>query len=156
VLKKIISGGQTGVDRGALDAARALGAPIGGWVPRGRLAEDGPISADYPLQETITSPYEERTRRNVHDSDGTLIISHGPLRGGARLTLEVAIDLGRPHAHLDLSAQSMAEAIDAAVLWIARNHISTLNIAGPRQSEDPDAYHAAYSVTTALLSRKSL
>ena len=80
VIKKIISGAQTGADRAALDAALALGLPIGGWVPRGRRAEDGPVPDRYPnLRETDTDDYETRTRWNVQDADATLILSHGPL-----------------------------------------------------------------------------
>src|SRR5215467_7648011 len=125
-IQKIVSGGQTGVDRGALDAALALATPTGGWVPRGRLAEDGRVPDEYPLQETATTAYEERTRLNVRDSDGTLIISHGPPRGGSLVTFEAAVDLGRPYKHLDLSAVSLSEAIEAAHDWIDAHDISTL------------------------------
>jgi len=152
-IQKIVSGGQTGVDRGALDAARALGTAIGGWVPKGRRAEDGRVPDEYPLQETATAEYEERTRLNVYDSDGTLILSHGPLRGGSQVTLEAAVDLGRPHKHLDLSELSPTDAIEKAIAWIGAHHIETLNVAGPRQSEDPDAYRMSRLITTGLLTR---
>ena len=134
-IQKIVSGGQTGVDRGALDAALSLATPTGGWVPKGRLAEDGRVPDEYPLQETA------------------LIISHGPLHGGSHVTLEVAIDLGRPCKHLDLSALSLSEAIDAAQDWIDAHGISTLNVAGPRHSEDQDGYRVSHAITTALLTR---
>ncbi len=87
-IAKIISGGQTGVDRAALDVAIELELPCGGWCPRGRLAEDGTVPDRYPLQETRSAEYAERTERNVIDSDGTLIIATRPLTGGTALTVE--------------------------------------------------------------------
>ncbi|MFW5955765.1 MAG: putative molybdenum carrier protein, partial [Rhodothermales bacterium] len=96
MLKKIISGGQTGVDRAALDASRSLGLELGGWCPAGRRAEDGPIDRSYPLKETEDADYATRTRKNVVDSDGTLIVSPGPLSGGTKLTRELAEGYGRP------------------------------------------------------------
>ena len=80
-LRRIVSGGQTGVDRAALDVGLAWGLPIGGWCPRGRTAEDGPIPARYPLRETESAKYDVRTRRNVRDSDGTLILTARRPRG---------------------------------------------------------------------------
>ena len=149
-ITKIVSGGQTGVDRGALDAARAKRVQIGGWVPKGRLAEDGRISDEYELSETATSSYDERTRLNVRDSDGTLIISRGPLAGGSHVTRAVAVELGRPHLHLDVTKQSLADCIHTVAEWAARHRISTLNVAGPRQSEDAGAYRSAYEIVTGL------
>src|SRR5262245_54833883 len=90
VFTKIISGGQSGVDRAALDVALELGIPCGGWCPKGRRAEDGPLPDRYPLDETQTSFYPERTRRNVRDSDGTLILADGAAKGGTALTIELA------------------------------------------------------------------
>ena len=100
-LKKIISGGQTGVDRGALDAALHLGVAAGGWCPKGRLAEDGPIPARYPLAETGSAAYEERTALNVMDADATLILASGPggpksLKGGTLATHRKAEESGKP------------------------------------------------------------
>ncbi len=93
--EKIVSGGQTGVDRAALDAALALGVPCGGWCPRGRRAEDGEIPARYPLRETPLPTYEQRTEWNVRDADGTLVLTRGPASGGTALTLALAERLGR-------------------------------------------------------------
>jgi hypothetical protein len=83
MLNKVVSGGQTGVDRGALDAARAWSIPTGGWIQAGRIAEDGRLADEYPLKETDETDPSVRTRRNVEDSDGTLLISHGALVGGS-------------------------------------------------------------------------
>jgi len=121
VIKKIISGAQTGADRAALDAALALGLPIGGWVPRGRKAEDGPIPERYPdLRETDTDDYETRTRLNVQDADATLILSHGLLSGGSKFTEAVARSLGKPVRHVDLGATSIPDAVSAIPLGAAR------------------------------------
>ncbi|PSQ85488.1 MAG: molybdenum cofactor carrier, partial [Bacteroidetes bacterium QH_2_63_10] len=89
-MRKIISGGQTGVDRAALDAALAFNVPVGGWCPKGRRAEDGQIPDRYPLEETPSEAYEQRTAWNVRDSDGTLIITDGSLEGGTALTMTEA------------------------------------------------------------------
>ncbi|MEZ5286754.1 MAG: putative molybdenum carrier protein [Vicinamibacterales bacterium] len=148
----VVSGGQTGADRAALDAARARGIPTGGWVPRGRLAEDGPIPASYTgLVETVSDAPEERTALNVRDSDGTLIVSHGPLEGGTALTRATADGLGRPSLHVDLSERSQAEAVVQVRDWIDACNIARLNVAGPRASEDPDVYDATFALLSAVL-----
>jgi Circularly permutated YpsA SLOG family len=148
----VVSGGQTGVDRGALDAARAAGVPIGGWVPRGRWAEDGSVPDAYgELREAPSLDPSERTRRNVEDSDGTLLVSHGPLMGGSARTLRVAEQLGKPCLWLDLDdARVAAAAVDRARAWIERYAIGVLNVAGPRASEDPRGYAAAFELITRL------
>ena len=139
-LAEIVSGGQTGVDRAALDTALALGLPCGGWCPRGRRAEDGPLSARYPLRETPSSSYPERTEWNVRDSDGTLVLHPGRLRGGTALTVRLARRQGRPAMAVDLSA---APRVPAVQEWIARERIRKLNVAGPRESEHPGIYAQA-------------
>jgi predicted Rossmann fold nucleotide-binding protein DprA/Smf involved in DNA uptake len=131
---EIVSGGQTGVDRAALDAALALGLACGGWCPRGRRAEDGPLPARYPLKETPSASYPERTEWNVRDSDGTLVLHRGRRRGGTALTLRLARAQGRPALAVDLAAAPSAEAVRG---WISRERIRTLNVAGPRESEHP-------------------
>ncbi|MEE9317380.1 MAG: putative molybdenum carrier protein [Rhodospirillales bacterium] len=147
-LRKIVSGGQTGVDRAALDAARASGFDTGGWCPKGRRAEDGAIPAAYPLDETETADYEDRTRLNVRDSDATLIITRGPLAGGALLTAEEALKLGRPHRVADLD---QAPDPRASARWIGETGARVLNVAGPRESEAPGITDAARAFLTAVL-----
>lgn len=137
--QRVVSGAQTGVDRAALDVALALGIECGGWVPKGRLDEEGRIPARYPgLEETGTAEWNERTEANVRDSDGTLILSRGRLTGGSAYTAAVATRLGRPCLHLDLAALSRSEAARRARAWIDAQDIRTLNVAGPRASKDPD------------------
>ena len=147
-LRKIVSGGQTGVDRAALDAARASGFETGGWCPKGRRAEDGAIPAAYPLDETETSEYEDRTRLNVRDSDATLIITRGPLAGGALLTAEEALKLGRPHR---VAGLDQAPDPQAVARWIGETGARVLNVAGPRESEAPGITDAAQAFLTAVL-----
>jgi hypothetical protein len=136
VIERIVSGGQTGVDRGALDAALVLGLPCGGWCPRGRKAEDGPLDPRYPLRETPTSDYPERTEWNVRDSDGTLILGRGRPGGGTALTIALARRLGRPHLVLDLGAHPPPDPA-RVTLWAEAHGIATLNVAGPRESQHP-------------------
>jgi hypothetical protein len=141
MLSKIVSGGQTGVDRAALDVAIKLGIPHGGWVPKGRLAEDGPISESYRMRETSAAVYSERTEKNVIDSDGTLIISRGELIGGSQTTREMAIQHERPWLHIDLSQTSAFLSAVRIVEWLNAHRIRILNVAGPRASKDPRIYH---------------
>ena len=139
-LSKIISGGQTGVDRAALDAALECGIPHGGWVPKGRKAEDGIVPKEYKMTEMPTERYAGRTERNILDSDGTLIISRGSLTEGSDLTRQLAIKHTRPWIHADLEKMGAAEAGRAISAWIERKGISVLNVAGPRASKDPGIY----------------
>lgn len=146
---KIVSGGQTGVDRGALDAAQAAGVPTGGWCPRERRAEDGMIPAKYPLRETKSVEYSERTRLNVRDSDATLILLlEQPPVGGTALTIEAARKAGKPHRIVDLRD---IHALPATAAWIRENDINVLNVAGPRESEMPGIYEKARAFIEALL-----
>jgi hypothetical protein len=139
-VQKIISGGQTGVDRGALDAAIALGIPHGGWCPQGRLAEDGGISADYQLKETDSTDYTIRTEQNVLDSDGTLILCRGQLSGGTLLTLRLAEDHRRPCLVVDLDSPLPLVEIRQ---WLEDHNVKVLNIAGPRESQNTNIAQAA-------------
>jgi hypothetical protein len=131
---KIVSGGQSGVDRAALDAAIAFGIPHGGWCPRGRLAEDGPIPERYALQETATADYRERTERNVLDSDATLIFHLGRVQGGTLLTRRLARRHGKPCLAIDLAKPDEAESV---YRWLRDNRVEVLNVAGPRESQSP-------------------
>lgn len=151
---KVISGGQTGADRAALDAARRCGVPHGGWCPRGRRAEDGAVPSVYRLRETESEHYPERTRANAAEADVTLIFSHGPLTGGSLLTRELADELNRPCVHVDLTKGVRAEygLRQAAAAGICR-HRMVLNVAGPRASGDPLIYGAVYRAMISLLRR---
>lgn len=131
---KIVSGGQSGVDRAALDVALRLGIPCGGWCPRGRRAEDGRIASRYPLSETPTSQYPQRTRWNVRDSDGTLVLHAGTPRGGTALTLGFVRRQGKPLLQVDLDG---APDPPELARWLAGSGIRVLNVAGPRESEAP-------------------
>ena len=122
------------MDRAALDAALANHLPCGGWCPRGRLAEDGPIDPGYPLVETPDEDYAVRTEWNVRDSDGTLVLTHGRPSGGTALTIALARRLGRPLLVLDLAR---APAPAALRRWVDAEGISVLNVAGPRESQRP-------------------
>ncbi len=147
-LSRIVSGGQTGADRAALDVALEKGLEVGGFVPRGRVAEDGAIPERYPgLVETDSEDPTVRTARNVDSSDATLIVSHGPLSGGSLQTLEDARRAGKPTLHLDLNALTETAAVAQLRTWLQAVGPRTLNVAGPRASEDP----AIGSATTAVL-----
>jgi len=139
-VKRIVSGGQTGVDRAALDVGLERKIPVGGWCPKGRLAEDGVIAEKYPLQETATEIYEERTRKNVEDSEGTLILTRGHPTGGTAYTVEVALTLGKPLWIVDFENEADAR---KAADWMDRNLIRILNVAGPRESKAPGIYGEA-------------
>lgn len=143
---KIVSGGQTGADRAALDAAIELGIPCGGWLPRGRKTEDGPLPKTYKLRELDSEDYRERTEQNVMDSDATLIVSFGPLTGGSALTEAFAIKHDRPCLFLDLELISIDEGVEALEKWLQNNAVKTLNVAGPRASKEPRIYPAVYEI----------
>ena len=140
MILKIVSGGQAGVDRAALDVAIELGIPHGGWIPKGRKTEDGKLPDKYRLKEMSTSSYTKRTEQNVIDSEGTLIISRGPLAGGSELTHKSAMLYDRPCLHIDLGTVNALQAVKTIRSWISRHGIEILNIAGPRASEDPEIY----------------
>jgi len=139
-LLEVVSGGQTGVDRAALDTALALGLRCGGWCPRGRRAEDGPLPERYPLKETPSTAYPQRTEWNVRDSDGTLVLHRGRLRGGTALTMRLARRYRRPALAVDLSAPPAADAVRG---WIGHERIRRLNVAGPRESDHPGIHDQA-------------
>lgn len=148
----ILSGGQTGVDRAALDAALAAGIRAGGWCPEGRKAEDGRIPDLYPVQELPGADYLQRTERNVTDSDATLIIYFGILYGGTARTLEFCKACGKPHLLIDGTRQSEADAAAQIVDFVGRECVEMLNVAGPRASGAPDAYRYTRKALALFLS----
>ncbi len=147
MLTKIVSGGATGADLAALDAAIKLDIAHGGWIPKGRLTEDGTLPDQYDLQEMSTDDFPKRTEQNVIDSEGTLIISHGKLKGGSELTMKYAQKHCKPLLHVDMDKRSMSYAVRLVKSWIVDNGIRIMNVAGPRASGDPKIY----SVTVRLL-----
>ncbi len=147
---KIVSGGQTGVDRAALDVALERNIPCGGWCPKGRLAEDGPISDRYPLQCTESSKYSRRTRLNVQESDGTLILTIGRLTGGTALTKSYAVRELKPHLVIDLASEN---GLPETLSWLKTARIETLNVAGPRASSKPEIYEKACTFLRELLEK---
>ena len=151
-LKKVVSGGQTGADRAALDVALERGLLVGGWIPKGRLAEDGPIPAQYRgFVETESSDPALRTVNNVRDSDATLIVSHGPPTGGSLLTLEEARRCRKPVLHLDLLQFAPASAAAQLLEWLAAVDPAVLNVAGPRASEDVTIFATVAALLRAVL-----
>ena len=147
-VEKIVSGGQTGVDRAALDVAMALQIPCGGWCPRGRRAEDGRIHERYPLKETDSRSYSSRTIQNVVHSDGTLILAFGRVTGGTLLTKNAALQRRKPCLVVDLTNPlEIGDVKD----WLREYEIRVLNVAGPRASQAPNAYRLATTVLVKLL-----
>lgn len=156
----VVSGGQTGVDRAALDAAMQIGIAVTGWCPRGRRAEDGVIPEDYPLCETASLNYAVRTEYNVRDSDGTLIIALNSVSGGTGLTIRLARQLDRPCHVVRLLAskdgatgngKSQDDPNLDVVDWIQTHRIRVLNVAGPRGSSDDRVYPLALSFCRQVL-----
>ncbi|OGQ50132.1 MAG: hypothetical protein A3I09_02565 [Deltaproteobacteria bacterium RIFCSPLOWO2_02_FULL_47_10] len=163
---KIISGGQTGVDRAALDVALELGLPCGGWCPKGRKAEDGPIDSKYPLKETESDDYAVRTEWNVRDSDGTLIITRGKPTGGTAYTVACCKMQNKPHLVIDLynfpsprpsptRGEGENDGLPSPLMhqihsWLTRHNIRTLNIAGPRENNVPGIYQKARKIISSL------
>jgi hypothetical protein len=148
---KIISGGQTGVDRAALDVALRHGIECGGWCPARRLDEFGKVPDRYPVQELRNGGFTERTLQNVKDSDGTVVIYPGELYGGTEQTVRFCVDLKRPHQLIDASKISAEGAGNLIVEFVRENKIGILNVAGPRQSEWPQGYDYASRVLNAFL-----
>ena len=154
-IKTIVSGGQTGADRAALDFALENEIPSGGFVPRGRRAEDGAIGETYPnLLETKTRNYAERTELNILHSDATLIVSHGKLTRGSLLTKKLAEKHQKPFLHIDFSESNIDKAAEKTRKWLASIKCEKLNIAGPRASTDPEIYEKTFEFLAALFDTK--
>jgi uncharacterized protein len=147
---RIVSGGQTGVDRAALDAALDRYLAAGGWCPHGRRSEDGPLDSRYPVQETPSPEPEQRTEWNVRDSDGTLILFRERIFGGTALTASLAERYQRPCLLVDLQENS---GVESALAWLTEHCIRVLNIAGPRASEDSSIYGQARLYLDRLLAK---
>jgi len=148
---KIISGGQTGVDRAALDVALKHGIESGGWCPTGRLDEIGRIPDRYPVEELEDGGFIERTLQNIKDSDGTVIIYPGKLSGGTEQTLHFCVEQRRPHELIDASNVSTEKAAQLIADFVRETKIDILNVAGPRASEWPEGYDYAYRTLDSFL-----
>lgn len=149
-VEKIVSGGQTGVDRAALDAAIELGLPHGGWCPKGRLCEAGVIDAKYSLTEMSSTDYAARTLKNVQDSDGTLVLYFDKLRGGTALTCRFARQHNKPLCRVRINTPiNFMQVVD----WLQQHQIRVLNIAGPRGSSHPDLETTARTVLLRLFNQ---
>jgi hypothetical protein len=155
ITDRIVSGGQTGADRAALDWAIANGIEHGGWCPKGRLAEDGVLDFQYRLNETNSAEYRERTERNVIDSDGTLIVNLCKLQGGTETTFRFAQKLGKPHLVVQLDEGVRDKDIVRVIDWLQTEHIRTLNVAGPRESERPGIYERTYDLLSRVANQEN-
>ncbi len=152
---KIISGGQTGVDRAALDVALRHGIKSWGWCPTGRLDEFGRIPDRYPLKEVESGGFTERTLQNVKDSDGTVIIYLGKLSGGTGQTVKFCVEQRRLHEVINASNISIEKAAQLIADFVRENKIDILNVAGPRQTEWPGGYEYAFCTLEIFLTRCS-
>jgi len=139
MIRQVISGGQTGVDRAGLDAALAAGIPIGGYCPRGRLAEDGTIPEMYPLIELESPESHYRTEKNVLESDGTLIFNKGILSEGTKLTQDFAVKYGKPCLVVQLDEAELVKP-EQVIRWLNGQYVRVLNVAGPRESKCQGIY----------------
>lgn len=154
MLIKVISGGQTGVDRAALDAALACGLPIGGYCPRGRKAEDGRIPDKYPLTEMPTTDYPARTRKNVEEADATLIFTTAKPSPGTLSTAKICRELDKPMLPLAVDMPLGCETIDFIRRWIDIGEFKVMNVAGPRASRCPGGYDAVYGFLCGVFKEK--
>lgn len=171
MITKIISGGQTGADRGGLDAAIHCGWPHGGWCPKGRKAEDGVIPDEYHLTEMLSAEYLARTKANVIDSHATVIFSYGPLSGGSLQTATYAHHLEKPWHEVDLLRTIPKQAVMEIMMWLAGDEESSyydeyvacppplscvLNVAGSRESHAPGIQEAVFRLMVDLLMKVNI
>lgn len=146
----IISGGQTGADRGGIDAAIQCGVEYGGWLPKGRKAEDGTVPARYKAMKEMTrGGYPKRTEANVVDSDGTVVFSRGALSGGSALTRRLCRQHAKPFLYIDLDSE--ADPVSMAATWIEENGISVLNVAGSRESKHQGIHDRVVGVVSMVV-----
>jgi hypothetical protein len=150
---KIISGGQTGVDRAALDVALKHGIDCGGWVPAGRLDELGKIPEKYPLRELPNGSFADRTLQNVRDSEATVAMYHVDLSGGTKYAIDCCVELKRPYLLIDAAKTSAEDAANAIVDLVREHKIDILGVGGPRESEWPGGYDYAYRVLELFVRR---
>ena len=139
-LRQIVSGGQTGADRGAFDAALELDFPCGGWCPPGRLAADGPIPPEYPLSELASGGYRQRTIKNIESSDGTVIFCRQQPEGGSKLTLTQCQRLAKPHLVIDANTLTASEAAAKVRAFVTDHNLAVLNVAGPSEGRTPGSH----------------
>ena len=166
MITKIISGGQTGADRGGLDAAIHCELPHGGWCPKGRKAEDGVIPDEYHLTEMLSAEYLARTKANVIDSDATVIFTYGPPSGGSLQTITYAHHLEKPYHEVDLSDTTQRQAVEEIMFWLAGDvelndydeYVACppplaciLNVAGSRESQAPGIQEAVFHLMVEVL-----
>ena len=151
MLEKIVYGGQTGIDRGALDAALDAGFPCGGWCPEGRIAEDGSIPDRYPVTELAGAGYRQRTRQNVIDSDGTLVICFGTPTGGTLETVRFCDRFKKPVLVIDATTIDSPAAGALAAEFVKAHSIAVLNVAGPRESARAGACALSRAVIAGLI-----
>ena len=155
MITKIISGGQTGAGRAALDFATENDITHGGWIPKGRKTEDGNLPEKYRLQEMLTGSYPKRTKKNILNSDGSIIFSRGKLTSGPALTQKLAKHHNKPWVHLDLNQMNEWIAADIIKGWIKRHEIQILNVAGTRASKDPGIYDIVVSILKRVFNEKN-
>jgi hypothetical protein len=151
MLEKIISGGQTGADIAGIDAAIEFNFPYGGWLPKGRKTEIGPLPLTYQMQEVARGGYPKRTEKNIKESDGTVIFTHTRLTGGSRLTVDLAESWGKPWLHINFNKTDSKQVVLILSRWIKKNNIKTLNVAGSRASKDSDIYKDVFFTIKILL-----
>ena len=155
-VQRIISGGQTGADRGALEAAIELGLEHGGYCPAGRRAEDGRIPERFRLTETESADYAVRTEKNVLGADGTLLVTRGAPTGGSALTAALARRHDRVLLHVDLARERECDAVGKVREWLKTRSIGCLNVAGPRESGCPGIAQEVRSLLVRALATADL
>ncbi len=153
MIRKIQTGFQTGADIAGADAAIDNEFPYFGWVPKGRRTENGPLDLKYEAEEMPTKGYPPRTKKNILDSDGTAIFTHGALSGGSSLTRKLARELNKPWIHIDFNKDSLETAVLNLECWVEREKISILNVAGKSASKDAKIYEKVYFVIASLIAK---